>query len=119
GPEWPAVSRSPPPQTLSTVRGTAAVSIDQVDGRSATLFPLVETALQVSLDAGSRLGEPVVVLGLGPVGILTAALLDRAGADVLGADPRRDRREAAVLFGVPAVDVSEVGSVVEELTSGA
>ena len=61
----------------------------------------------------------MVVLGLGPVGILTAALLDRAGADVLGADPRRDRREAAVLFGVPAVDVPEIGVVVERLTSGA
>ena len=101
------------------MRGTDAVIIDQVDGRSATLFPLVETALQVSLDAGPRLEEPVVVLGLGPVGILTAALLDRAGAEVVGVDPREDRREAAILFGIPAVNVSEIGAVVERLTSGA
>jgi len=118
-PEGAAIFAFHPHQDLFTVRGSDVVAVDESDERLATLFPLVETALQVSLDAGSRLGEPVVVLGLGPVGILTAALLDRAGADVLGADPRRDRREAAVLFGVPAVDVSEIGSVVEELTSGA
>jgi threonine dehydrogenase-like Zn-dependent dehydrogenase len=75
--------------------------------------------LQVSLDAGPRLEEPVVVMGLGPVGILSAALLDRAGAQVVGVDPRRDRRETAVLFGVPAVDVAEIDAVVEQLTSGA
>jgi 2-desacetyl-2-hydroxyethyl bacteriochlorophyllide A dehydrogenase len=108
-----------PHQDVFTVRGSGAVMVDKVDGRIATLFPLVETALQVSLDAGPRLEEPVVVMGLGPVGILTAALLDRAGAEVVGVDPRRDRREAAVLFGVPAVDVPEIGAVVEQLTSGA
>jgi len=118
-PEGAAVFAFHPHQDLFTVRGTDAVIIDQVDGRIATLFPLVETALQVSLDAGPLLEEPVVVLGLGPVGILTAALLDRAGAEIVGVDPREDRREAAILFGIPAVNVSEIGAVVERLTSGA
>ena len=108
-----------PHQDLFTVRGGDVVVVDKVDDRIATLFPLVETALQVSLDAGPQLEEPVVVMGLGPVGVLTAALLDRAGAEVVGVDPRTDRREAAVLFGVPAVDVTEIGAVVERLTSGA
>jgi len=118
-PDGAAVFAFHPHQDLFTVRGTDAVILDKVDGRVATLFPLVETALQVALDAGPRLAEQVVVLGLGPVGILAAALLDRAGAAVVGVDPRRDRREAAVLFGVPAVDVTEIGTVVERLTSGA
>ena len=109
-PEGAAVFAFHPHQDLFTVQGTDAVIIDQVDGRIATLFPLVETALQVSLDAGPRLEEPVVILGLGPVGILTAALLDRAGAEVVGVDPREDRREAAILFGIPAVNVSEIGA---------
>jgi len=108
-----------PHQDLFTVRGSDVVIVDKVEGRLATLFPLVETALQVSLDAGPRLEEPVVVMGLGPVGILTAGLLDRAGAEVVGVDPRPDRREAAVLFGVPAVDVTEIDGAVEQLTSGA
>jgi 2-desacetyl-2-hydroxyethyl bacteriochlorophyllide A dehydrogenase len=108
-----------PHQDLFTVRGGDVVIVDKVEGRLATLFPLVETALQVSLDAGPRLEEPIVVMGLGPVGILTAELLDRAGAEVVGVDPRRDRREAAILFGVPAVDVTEIDAAVEQLTSGA
>jgi 2-desacetyl-2-hydroxyethyl bacteriochlorophyllide A dehydrogenase len=108
-----------PHQDLFTVRGGDVVIVDKVEGRLATLFPLVETALQVSLDAGPRLEEPIVVMGLGPVGILTAGLLDRAGAEVVGVDPRRDRREVAVLFGVPAVDVTEIDAAVEQLTSGA
>jgi 2-desacetyl-2-hydroxyethyl bacteriochlorophyllide A dehydrogenase len=108
-----------PHQDLFTVRGIDVVMVDKVDGRIATLFPLVETALQVSLDAGPRLEEPVVVMGLGPIGILTAALLSRAGAEVVGVDPRQDRREAAVLFGVSAVDVPDIDVAIEQRTSGA
>ena len=118
-PEGATVFAFHPHQDLFTVRGSDVVIVDKVDGRLATLFPLVETALQVSLDAGPRLEEPVVVTGLGPVGILTASLLNRAGAEVVGVDPRRDRREAAALFGVPAVDVPDIDAVVEQLTSGA
>jgi 2-desacetyl-2-hydroxyethyl bacteriochlorophyllide A dehydrogenase len=118
-PEGATVFAFHPHQDLFTVPGCDVMTIDKVDGRVATLFPLVETALQVSLDAGSRMGEPVVVFGLGVVGILTAALLNRTGAEVTGVDPRSDRREAASSFGVRAVDVSEVGAVVEEGTSGA
>jgi threonine dehydrogenase-like Zn-dependent dehydrogenase len=51
--------------------------------------------------------------------VLTAALLQRAGADVLGADPRPDRREAASRFGVPVVDASEILEAVAASTSGA
>ncbi|TMK37626.1 MAG: zinc-binding alcohol dehydrogenase [Actinobacteria bacterium] len=118
-PEGATVFAFHPHQDLFTVPGSDAIIIDKIEGRLATLFPLVETALQVALDAGPRLEELVVVMGLGPVGILTAALLDRAGAEVVGVDPRSDRRETAVLFGVPAVDVSEIGAVVEEVTGGA
>ena len=108
-----------PHQDLFTVTRADVVGVDDVDARVATLFPLVETALQVALDAGPRLGEPIVVLGLGPVGILSAALLRRAGADIVGADPRGDRREASNGFGIRAVDVSEIDAVVKKMTSGA
>jgi 2-desacetyl-2-hydroxyethyl bacteriochlorophyllide A dehydrogenase len=110
-----------PHQDAFTVSGADVVrvdDVDDVDARLATLFPLVETALQVTIDAGPHLGEPLVVLGLGAVGVLTAALLQRAGADVVAADPRRDRREAANGFGIRAVDASEIGEVVGEMTSG-
>lgn len=107
-----------PHQDLFTVPARDVVPLGDVDGRVATLFPLVETALQVSLDAGARLEEHVVVLGLGPVGVLTAALLQRSGARVLAADPRGDRRDAAAGFGIAAFDVSGLPEEVRASTSG-
>jgi 2-desacetyl-2-hydroxyethyl bacteriochlorophyllide A dehydrogenase len=72
------------------------------DPRAATLLPYVETALQLSLDAGPVAHETVAVLGLGTVGVLTALLLQRAGATVVAADPAADRREVATALGVAA-----------------
>jgi 2-desacetyl-2-hydroxyethyl bacteriochlorophyllide A dehydrogenase len=79
------------------------VPIGDVDPRQATLFPLVETALQVVLDAGAVLEERVVVLGLGAVGLLTAVLLERAGARVTAVDPKPWRRAVAESVGLQAV----------------
>jgi 2-desacetyl-2-hydroxyethyl bacteriochlorophyllide A dehydrogenase len=76
--------------------------------REATLFPLVETALQLSLDSGPVLGETVVVVGLGPVGLLTALLLQRAGARVVASEPKEWRRKVAGSVGLAAVDPSEL-----------
>ena len=67
--------------------------VGDCDPRAATLFPLVETAFQVSLDTGIRYGEVAAVLGLGPVGILTAILLTRSAAIVLASDPKPSRRK--------------------------
>jgi 2-desacetyl-2-hydroxyethyl bacteriochlorophyllide A dehydrogenase len=108
-----------PHQDVFAVRPDDVVPVEGVDGRVAALFPLVETALQVSLDAGPRIEEPVVVLGLGPVGALTAAVLQRSGAVVFGVDPRADRRETAGAFGFRVVDVPEIRDEVSALTSGA
>ena len=72
--------------------------------RLAVLLPLVETALQITLDAGEVRHEPVVVFGLGPVGLLTALLLQRGGADVLAVDPVRWRREVAAGLGLTVTD---------------
>jgi threonine dehydrogenase-like Zn-dependent dehydrogenase len=80
------------------------------DPRSATLFPLVETGLQLSLDAGQVAHETVVVQGLGPVGIITALLLQRSGADVLAADPLAERRDLAMSLGIPATAPEELRS---------
>ncbi|HET7855177.1 MAG TPA: zinc-binding alcohol dehydrogenase [Gaiellaceae bacterium] len=92
-----------PHQSRFVVPVTDVVPLDEHDPRAATLFPLVETALQISLDAGIRYSEVAAVLGLGPVGILTAILLIRSGARVLASDPKPWRREAARACGVEAV----------------
>jgi len=88
------------------------VAVDGLDPRAATLYPMVETALQVCLDASPRLGETVVVVGLGAVGILVAALLARSGAVVLGSDPEPARQAAARAFGVRAIDPDDVPEAV-------
>jgi 2-desacetyl-2-hydroxyethyl bacteriochlorophyllide A dehydrogenase len=94
------------------------VAVDDLDPRAATLYPTVETALQVCLDASPRLGETVVVVGLGAVGILVAALLARTGAVVLGSDPEPARQAAARAAGVRAVGPDEVPEVVAAETRG-
>jgi 2-desacetyl-2-hydroxyethyl bacteriochlorophyllide A dehydrogenase len=94
------------------------VPVDDLDPRAATLYPMVETALQVSLDAAPRLGETAVVVGLGAVGILVAALLTRTGAVVLGSEPEPARRAAAGAFGVRALDPDDVSEAVTAETSG-
>lgn len=78
------------------------------DPRTATLFPYVETALQLGLDAGPVAQETVAVLGLGAVGLITALLLQRAGATVVAADPSDGRRHLAASLGVPAVEPDEL-----------
>jgi 2-desacetyl-2-hydroxyethyl bacteriochlorophyllide A dehydrogenase len=107
-----------PHQDRFVVSARDAVPVGALDGRAATLFPLVETALQLALDAGVRYGEVAAVLGLGPVGVLTASLLARSGAVVVGSDPKPWRREAARAYGLQAVSPEEVGDAVAAASRG-
>jgi 2-desacetyl-2-hydroxyethyl bacteriochlorophyllide A dehydrogenase len=104
-----------PHQDAFVAAGADLVAVDGVDPRHATLFPLVETSLQVALDAGVVLEEVVVVTGLGAVGLLTAVLLQRAGARVLGVEPSGDRRAAAAAIGVWAVPPDDLAEVVADI----
>jgi 2-desacetyl-2-hydroxyethyl bacteriochlorophyllide A dehydrogenase len=106
-----------PHQDWFVVDARQAVAVDDLDPRVATLYPMVETALQVCLDAAPRLGEVAVVVGMGAVGILVAALLARAGAVVLGSEPEPARRAAAGAFGVRAIDPDDVNEAVAAETS--
>jgi 2-desacetyl-2-hydroxyethyl bacteriochlorophyllide A dehydrogenase len=107
-----------PHQTRFIVSAADVVRIGGSDPRAATLFPLVETALQISLDAGIRYGEVAAVVGLGPVGILTSILLTRSGATVLGSDPKPWRRETAQACGLEAVRPEGLGDAVRTATRG-
>jgi 2-desacetyl-2-hydroxyethyl bacteriochlorophyllide A dehydrogenase len=101
---------------VADAREVAAVG--DLDPRAATLYPTVETAVQVCLDAAPRLGETAVVVGLGAVGILVAALLHRAGAVVVGSEPEPARRAAAGAFGVQAVDPDDLEEAVAARSGG-
>ncbi|TQS45995.1 zinc-dependent alcohol dehydrogenase [Cryptosporangium phraense] len=110
---------------FSAAADDVVVLPDHLDPRLGTMFPLVETALQLSLDAGPVLEEPVVVLGLGAIGLLTSLLLARAGAQVVAAEPREARRALAESLGLRTAHPDElparVGTGVSLLveTSGA
>jgi 2-desacetyl-2-hydroxyethyl bacteriochlorophyllide A dehydrogenase len=107
-----------PHQDRLVVSADDVVDVPGIDARAATLLPLAETAVQLSLDAGVRLGEVVTVVGLGPVGILTAILLARSGATVVGSDPKSWRRKAARASGVEAVAPEDVSEAVAAASRG-
>jgi 2-desacetyl-2-hydroxyethyl bacteriochlorophyllide A dehydrogenase len=107
-----------PHQDVFAVATGDAVVVDGVEPAVAAMLPLVETALQICLDADVQLGGRVVVTGLGVVGALTALLLRRAGVDVLGVDPREDRRKLAIDLGIDAVEPQDARDAVLERTDG-
>jgi 2-desacetyl-2-hydroxyethyl bacteriochlorophyllide A dehydrogenase len=107
-----------PHQDRFVVDAGDAMAADGLEARVATMYPMVETALQVCLDAAPRLGEVVVVAGLGAVGVLAAALLARTGAVVVGSEPEPPRRAAAARFGVRALAPDAVAGAVAEGTGG-
>ena len=97
-----------PHQDVFTAQLSELVPLPAVDPAAATLFPLVETALQVTLDAGSGYRDRVIVLGAGVLGLLTGLLLQRAGWRPLLAEPQEWRRALASSLGVSAVAPAEL-----------
>jgi threonine dehydrogenase-like Zn-dependent dehydrogenase len=92
-----------PHQDVFAARADDLIPLPAVDPASATLLPLVETALQVTLDAGTGYRDRVIVLGAGVLGLLTALLLQRAGWRPVIAEPQAWRRDLASDLGAAAV----------------
>lgn len=66
----------------------------------ATLAANMETALNALWDAGAAPGDRCLVVGAGPLGLLTASLLARLpGAEVAVTDKLAERAEISRLFG--------------------
>jgi 2-desacetyl-2-hydroxyethyl bacteriochlorophyllide A dehydrogenase len=103
-----------PHQDAFVIDADQLITLPEIDPRTATMLPFVETALQVTLDAGPVLGQTVVVVGLGLIGLLTSLLVHRAGGDVLAIEPRPGRRETATALGIPAVDPEEVADALAD-----
>ena len=99
-----------PHQDAFAARPGDLIPLPAIDPAPATLFPLVETALQVTLDAEAGYRDRVIVLGAGVLGLLTALLLQRSGRRPLCAEPQPWRRELAGRLGVTAVPPGELAS---------
>ncbi len=105
-----------PHQDRFVVDRADTVEIDAVEPRLATLFPLVETALQVNLEAEIEPDAMVVVAGLGVVGVLIAMLLQRGGASVIGSEPRTWRRKLASSLGIETVAPADLDAHITRAT---
>jgi len=109
-PEGSVVFAFNPHQDRFVTSATAVLPLGSVAPREATLFPFVETALQITLDAGPLFGETVVVFGLGVVGALSTLMLQRTGARVVAVEPRPWRRELMTELGTEAVAPDELAA---------
>src|SRR5689334_202909 len=87
----------------------------------ASFTTLGAIALQGIRQAEIRLGEDVVVIGLGLVGLLTVQLLKANGARVIGVELDARRAELARMLGADRVAVgsaAEVAEMVRQATGG-
>jgi 2-desacetyl-2-hydroxyethyl bacteriochlorophyllide A dehydrogenase len=89
-----------------------------VSPEAALYLPQVETALNLVLDGAPRIGERVVVFGLGVVGLLTARLLnDFPLQRLVAAEPLGWRRRLAEHWGIAeTADTNDPGQK-QQLTS--
>jgi predicted dehydrogenase/threonine dehydrogenase-like Zn-dependent dehydrogenase len=92
---------------------------DGVDFESAAFTTLGAIALQGLRLAEIELGDIVVVIGLGLVGLLTVQLAKAAGCLVLGMDIQANRAELAHKIGANAVatDAETLQALVQRLSS--
>lgn len=88
---------------VSVPANLVAAVPDGVDLRHAAFTTLGAIALQGVRRTDPTLGERVVVVGLGLLGLITTQLLRAAGAQVLGVEPVADRRELARELGTEQV----------------
>jgi len=91
---------------------------DAVDDEDASFVTLGAIALQGVRQAGPTLGERVVVMGLGLIGLLTVQLLKANGCRVLGFDPNPARAALARELGADIVVSDRLHEVTAGFTGG-
>jgi 2-desacetyl-2-hydroxyethyl bacteriochlorophyllide A dehydrogenase len=85
------------------------------DPRIGIFSHIGAVALNGVHDAGIRIGDLVVVFGLGVPGQIVAQLARAAGATVIGVDPVKHRRDVAQALGIDRVLDPGEGSVAERI----
>lgn len=92
---------------------------DSVDDETAAYATLGAIAMQGIRQARVEIGEHVVVVGLGLIGLLATQLLKAAGCRVIGVDPSEPARARAERNGcMRTADPAEAIAMVADLTRG-
>ncbi|MBI5029485.1 MAG: alcohol dehydrogenase catalytic domain-containing protein [Chloroflexi bacterium] len=87
---------------------------DHVSWEQATLHEPLSCAIRIVEQAQVKLGDRVVVLGLGALGLLSALLAQKSGASmVAGVDIQPGRLALAAQLGIPAIDRTNFDIVIE------
>jgi len=92
------------PRLLTTIIPAPTVTFEE-----AAFTTVGAIALHGIRLAESKLGETVVVIGLGLIGQLTVQMLKAAGCVVLGMDPDADRCRLAESFGCDSTSIDSEG----------
>jgi threonine dehydrogenase-like Zn-dependent dehydrogenase/predicted dehydrogenase len=96
----------------------AAKVPEGVEDWQAAYTTLAAIAMQGVRQAQTQIGERVLVIGQGLMGLLTTRLLQIAGARVMAVDLNEARLETAKQMGAERVASADVANAVREWTSG-
>lgn len=100
-------SNGPHAEIVRVPQNLCARVPDQVDDDAASFTVLASIGLQGIRLAAPTLGESVVVIGLGLIGLLTVQLLRASGCRVLGIDLDPKRLSIAEAFGAQTCNVGQ------------
>ena len=115
------ISNGPHAELVSVPTTLCAKIPDGVSDEQAVFTVLTSVGLQGIRLAQPTLGETVVVIGLGLIGLVTAQLLKANGCRVIGVDVNSRRLALAREYGVLTVDVGQGAdsvTAVMSLTAG-
>jgi len=99
----------------------AAPIPEGVEGWQAAYTTLASISMEAVRQSGARLGERVLVMGQGLVGLLATSLLKAAGARVMGVDFVQGRLQTSLAMGAERVvnpSQSKLEDEVREWTDG-
>jgi L-iditol 2-dehydrogenase len=97
-------------------RGMLAIP-DDISFDEASFIEPVNTCIKAVEKARVAAGETVLVMGLGPIGLLLMMLSKLAGATVIGSDPMPARRAKSVSLGADVALDPREGRLLEEIRS--
>ena len=113
------VTNGPHAEYVRVPHTLAARIPDGVSDEAAAFVPVAAIGLQGIRLAEPTLGETVVVVGLGLIGLLTVQLLRASGCRVIGIDRDPTRLALAESFGATAIEAADsVPDQVLSLTGG-